>query len=104
MLVLKNRSEVNSLKRKFPKSIMMSLEEDINIIENEYEVQSDTYGPLIIMIDEGEETAMVEKYNVLKNLVHEELEVRYMDEKEIYYRTVYLLTDSGFVVYIRKEK
>lgn len=104
MLIIKNQEELEKVKNKFNRAVQKSLELDVEIITTEYSKQSDEYGPLIIVINEDEIGNMLKKYKVLKNVEHEEIEVIYMDETVVYSRTAYILTDAGFVVYIKKER
>lgn len=104
MLIIKNQEDLERVKSSFNKAVLKSLELDVEIITTEFNQQSDEYGPLIIVINEDEISDMLRKFKVLRNMEHEEIEVIYMDEKIVYSRTAYILTDAGFIVYIKKER
>ena len=76
----------------------------MDIIIGCFDSQSDEYGPLIVIINDNEQDEMIKRFKVLKDLEPEDSLLIYEDDKETYYRKVYILTDSGFVVYVRKEK
>ena len=104
MLIIKNQEDLERVKSSFNKAVLKSLELDVEIITTEFNQQSDEYGPLIIVINEDEISDMLRKFKVLRNIEHEEIEVIYMDETVVYSRTAYILTDAGFIVYIKKER
>ena len=105
MLVIRNQNELRNQESKIKEeSIKSSLEVDVKIITDCYDSQSEEYGPLIILIDEDEQQTMEEKYPIIKQLEPEDYDTIFEDEEVIIQRTCYILTDAGFIVYIRRKK
>ena len=105
MIVIRNQNELKSQRNKIKEeSVLDSLEIDIRIITECYDSQSDEYGPLIILINEDEQQEMEEKDPIIKQLEPEEYCSIYEDEKTLIERTCYILTDAGFIVYVRRKK
>ena len=105
MKVVKNREELRNLHSEISiQAVYSSLEVDIDTIEECFESQSDEYGPLIILIDENEQKDMEEKYPLIKQIEPEDYITIYEDDKVIIERTCYILTDSGYIVYIKRKK
>ena len=104
MEIIINQIDIEKIKKKFHKSLVNSLELDLEIISNYFEIQSEVYGPIIIILDEEEMPQMLRRFRILEGMIHEELELIYSSVEEEYYRTVYIINEGGFVVYIRKEK
>lgn len=104
MKVIKNREELRNLHDEIiNEDVYVSLDFDVDALE-EYSYQSDEYGPLIIMIDEGEQSAMEDKYPVMKQLLPEDYITIFEDDKVKVERTCYILTDAGYIVYITRKK
>ena len=104
MKVVKNREELRNLHSEIiNEEVYASLELDVDTLE-EYPSQSDEYGPLIIMIDDGEQSAMEDKYPLIKELEPEDYITIFEDEKVKVERTCYILTDAGYIVYITGKK
>ena len=105
MKVVKNREELRNLHSEISiQAVYSSLEVDIDTIEECFESQSDEYGPLIILIDENEQKDMEEKYPLIKQIEPEDYITIYEDDIVIIERTCYTLTDSGYIVYIKRKK
>ena len=104
MKVVKNREELRNLHDELNnEKVYESLDFDVDILE-EYPSQSDEYGPLIILIDETEQKAMGDKYPLIKELEPEDYIKIYEDDNILIERTCYILTDSGYIVYINRKK
>lgn len=104
MKVVKNREELRNLHDEIiNEAVYVSLDFDVDILE-EYQSQSDEYGPLIIMVDEDEESTMEDSYPLIKQLEPEDYITIYEDEKVKVERTCYILTDAGYIVYITRKK
>ena len=104
MKVIRNRKELVKEANSLTKPLQNSVEIDIKTIEEYYETTSEEYGPLVIIINDGEQNLMEEKYPIIKELEPEDYITIYEDEKVSIERTCYILTDAGFIVYIIKEK
>ena len=105
MIVIRNLNELRSQESKIKEeSVKSSLEIDIKIITDCYDSQSEEYGPLIILINEDEQQTMEEKYPIIKQLEPEDYYTIFEDEDVIIQRTCYILTDAGFIVYVRRKK
>lgn len=105
MKVIKKREELRNLHSEIiNETVFASLELDINTIEEYYENQSDEYGPLIIFINDGEQKEMEDAYPLIKQLEPEDFIKIYEDDKVIVERTCYILTDGGYIVYIKRKK
>lgn len=104
MKVIRNREELKRETNNLPKAVLDSVEADIKIIEEYYEAPSDEYGPLVVLIDENEQQKMEDVYPLIKQLEPEEFAPIYEDEKVLIERTCYILTDAGYIVYVRRKK
>ena len=104
MIVIRNLQELKSQKSKVNKGIYNNVEIDSEIITNEFEYHSEEYGPAIIIIEENETKDIYQRYPILLDVEPEDYELVYEDESSRIYRTCYILTQSGFVVYVRKVK
>ena len=105
MKVIRNREDLENLRNEIPQdSYYSSLESDIKMIEEYFEQPSDEFGPLIILISNGEQEEMEDKYPVIKALEPEAFVSVYEDEKIKIERTCYILTDAGYIVYITSKK
>lgn len=104
MKVIRNREELKREANNLPESVRVSLETDIQIIEDCYEEQSEEYGPLIILINENEQKLMEKQYPIIKKLVPEDYYPIYEGEGVLIERTCYILTDAGFIVYVKRKK
>ena len=104
MKVVKNREELRNLHDELNnEGVYVSLDFDVDILE-EYPSQSDEYGPLIILIEETEQKDMEDKYPLIKQLEPEDYIKIYEDDKVLIERTCYILTDAGYIVYIKRKK
>lgn len=104
MKVVRNREELKNLHSEIiNESVYASLDLDIDALE-EYPSQSEEYGPLIIIIDEDEQTTMEDTYPLIKQLEPEDYITIYEDGKVKIERTCYILTDAGYIVYITRKK
>ena len=104
MIVIRNQQELKNQNKQIKTEIFNSLEMDVEIIEENYTTISEEYGPLIIVIDEREESEMFNKFPIIKKLVAEDALIVFEDESEMIERVCYLLNDEGFIVYIRRKK
>ena len=104
MLVIRNQNELkNQQKAINNEKLYASLSIDADVLE-EYPSQSEEYGPLIIMINDGEQNEMEDKYPIIKQLEPEDYLTIYEDEEKLIERTCYVLNDEGFIVYIVRKK
>lgn len=103
MIVIKNKKELINQKSKINSGLHNQVEFDVDIISNEFDNVSEEYGPLLLIINEDEQEEIKKKYPILSNLQPEEYELVYKDENEEIFRTCYILTEGGFIVYVRKE-
>ena len=104
MIIIRNLQELNNQRKTFNKAIYNMVELDTNIISNSFDNQSEDYGPAILIIDENEQEDIYQRYPILSSVEPEIEELIYKDEIEEIYRICYILTDSGFIVYVRKER
>ena len=105
MKVVKNREELRNLHSEiYNETVFASLELDINMIEEYYPNQSDEYGPLIILINDNESEDMERQYPLIKELEPEQFIKVFEDDTVIIERTCYILTDAGYIVYIKRKK
>lgn len=105
MKVVRSQEELRSLHNEIDnEAFYSSLETDVKTIEEYYESVSEEYGPLIIIIDDGEQSVMEEKYPLIKELEPEEYVSIYEDNNTKIERTCYILTDAGYIVYIVGKK
>ena len=104
MQVIRNRNELKNLHNSIGnETIYSSLDIDVNALE-EFSSQSEGYGPFIILINDGEQKEMEDKYPIIKQIEPEDYDTIYEDEKVKIERTCYILTDAGFIVYIKRKK
>ena len=104
MIVIKNREDLKREASNFPSDVAESIEFDVKIIEDNYDYQSDEYGPLIIVIDENEYDKMFERFPVITTTVAEDYYKIYEDENILVERTCYIISDEGFAVYVFRKK
>ena len=104
MLVIRNRNELkNQQKAINNETLYNSLSIDVDVLE-EYPSQSEEYGPLIMMINDGEQNEMEDRYPIIKQLEPEDYVKIYEDDQNLVERTCYVLNDEGFIVYIVRKK
>lgn len=103
MIVLKNQKELKNQSKLINPALLESIKLDIDTIEENYEVINEKYGPMVIVLNKGEESKMLEEFPVIKNLDPEDPQTIHNDGKFKYIRTCYLMGDLGFAVYSVKE-
>ena len=104
MLVIKNQEELKRLKKIVNKDVYTSLELDFNTIIEEYPNRDEVNGPLLIVALEDEQDRLVKTYPLLGKLDTEDESVISENDNQRWERHLYLVNDSGYVIYYLYEK
>ncbi len=108
MTILHNLRELERIASTLPKQIYDKAHRDLKTIEEEYppveEQQADLYGPIVVFCNQDEQEELLNKIPVIRQL-ETEVEERVIINDDIYYlMNLYILTDSGIVVYMKCTK
>ena len=101
--MIRNKQELENQKRKIKKGLYSILEIDAEIITS-FDTQSDEYGPLILIVEEYEKQDIFKRYPVLLQVIPEDEELVYIDDNEEIYRVCYILSEAGFIVYLKRRR
>ena len=108
MIFIKNEKDLKSNLSQIPDEIVKRIEDDLKIIEDEYPKYDEKfvkqYGPIVVLSDRCERTALKTKMPVLKKLETEYEEIAYKTNDIIIKKKLYILTESGILLYERYHK
>ena len=108
MIFIKNKKELQRKRNAIPSEILPNIENDLTIIEEEYPKYDDkfvsSFGPVVVLIDRCERSNLKKKMPVLKKLVTEYEEVVLKTNDTRIKKKLYILTESGILVYERYQQ
>lgn len=108
MIFIKNRKELQQKRSLIPTEIIPNIENDLKIIEEEYPKYDDSfiksYGPIVVLMDRSERSDLKRQMPVIKQLVTEYEEIVLKTEDSRIKKKLYILTESGILVYERYQK
>lgn len=108
MIFIKDTKDLRKEIKNIPPEILPRIQADLKIIEEEYPKYDgmfvSSYGPLIALIDRSERSALKKKMPILKQLVTEYEETVLATDDMRIKKKLYILTESGILVYERYQK
>ena len=108
MIFIRDTKELQRKRSQVPNEIIPYIENDLKIIQEEYPKYDkdfvNSYGPLVVLIDRSERSDLKRKMPVIKQLVSEYEEIVLKTKDTRIKKKLYILTESGILVYERYQK
>lgn len=108
MIFIKSKKDLKKKSSLIPNDLIPKIEEDLTIIEEEYPKYDDKfvsqYGPIVVLLDRSERTELKRRMPVVRQLVSEYEEIVLKDKDSRIKKKLYVLTESGIILYERFKK